>query len=297
MADIFLERLGGGTVVIYFGGVPGSIDAETFAKSLLGFVQTARAINAVVDPGREIEIDIEDVGDGSFRALLRLINKGGVKGFFSDAIAAVFWGVVANVIYDNYVKNEPTIQVIVKTDEVIIAKGSDRVIVPRSIHDATENAKRDPEVQKAISKTFEPLEANKEVSSFGFTQRMTDAKPFIEIPRESFPRFMQPAMAISLLPEKVRTRSERARVIILKAWLNHKKRKWSFEWNGVPISAPILDDDFLEKIDKREYLMGAGDALDVDVSFQQHYDESLGVYKNDPNSFVISQVTKVIPRE
>ena len=85
-------------------------------------------------------------------------------------------------------------------------------------------------------------------------------------------------------------------MVILKAWLNHAKRKWLFEWNGVPISAPIADRDFLDRLDRREHLFGAGDALDVEITFKQNYDKNLGVYVNDTNSFVVTKVIQVVPK-
>ena len=94
----------------------------------------------------------------------------------------------------------------------------------------------------------------------------------------------------------VREVKQRARLLILKAWLNHAKRKWSFEWNGVPISAPIADTAFLDQLDRREHLLGAGDALDVEVAYRQTLDAELGVYVNDPNSFVVTRVVRPVPR-
>lgn len=88
----------------------------------------------------------------------------------------------------------------------------------------------------------------------------------------------------------------RARLVILKLWLNHSRRKWSFEWNGVPISAPIVDVEFLDKLDRREFLIGSGDALDVTITYRQQYDPKIGVYVNDENSYVISKVHDLISR-
>ena len=106
MADaISLFELRGDTVVVHFGGEAGSIDAYTFAGALIGLTQTAYAISLTVDPGHEIEIRLEAIGPGSFRARLRRYKKqyGGV---FSRAIEAVFWSIVANVIYDALMKKE-----------------------------------------------------------------------------------------------------------------------------------------------------------------------------------------------
>ena len=45
-----------------------------------------------------------------------------------------------------------------------------------------------------------------------------------------------------------------------------------------------------------EPLLGAGDALDVEIRFKQVYDHSLGVYVNDQNSFVVSRVFNIVPK-
>ena len=64
----------------------------------------------------------------------------------------------------------------------------------------------------------------------------------------------------------------------------------------MPISAPIRDTQFLEDLTQRKYLIGSGDALDVEVSFIQNYDPHLKVFVNDPNSFVITKVLAHIAR-
>ena len=46
----------------------------------------------------------------------------------------------------------------------------------------------------------------------------------------------------------------------------------------------------------RLYRLGAGDALDVILKYVQYLDEQIGVYVNDPNSFVVIEVVRPIPR-
>jgi hypothetical protein len=111
-----------------------------------------------------------------------------------------------------------------------------------------------------------------------------------------FPRFTHDLVLPDVTPTQ-RTNSATARLIILKAWLNQAKRKWSFEWNGVPVSAPIKDPDFLDDIARRKYLIGAGDALDVEISSKQTFDEQLKVFVTDPNSYVVTKVLAHVPKE
>jgi len=294
VAIIRLDRFEGDAVVLHFGGAEGSIEAYTLAEALVGFTHASLAINAIIDPGSEIEIVVEATGRGSFRTRIRRIKKdyGGLLAIGGT----VFWGVVSNVIYDATLKNDPKPEITVNTDEVIIKHGNDVVIVPRKVHGAAEEAKKNPEVQHGLSRAFAALEADKSISDFGITGSLADREPLVRIPRAEFPKLINLHELLPHDPPEERTRSERARLVVLKPWLIHSRRKWSFEWNGIPISAPIRDPSFLDRLDRREILFGSGDALDVEIVYRQHFDPSLGLYVNDANSFVITRVIQAIPR-
>jgi hypothetical protein len=283
----------GDQVVIHFGGSLASVDAYTFANSLIGFADTIRAVNHVLNPGQDIEVRLEGTGPGSYRAVVKRIRKG-LGGFFSSGMANVFWAIVATLIYERVIKNDPDVKIIVNDTEVVIEHGGDRVIVPRTVYEAMPNVRKNPEVQHNLSRTFKAIERDEAVANFGLTARIDDPHPILVVPRTEFERLSEP---VALLPEdeRTRTRTLEARLVILKVWFRGK-RKWSFEWNGVPISAPIKDDEFLDKLDQREYLIGAGDALDVLISFAQIRDPDLGTYVNDPNSFVITKVIRPVPK-
>jgi hypothetical protein len=297
MATVRLDAFSEDTIVLHFGGPEGTIDAYTLANALIGFADTAYAVNATIDPGQEIEIIVEATGPGSYRTVIRKLKKGFTGGVLSGIAGTILWNVVSNVIYDATLKGaDPKPQIIVNTNEVIIKHGNDTIIVPRNVHDAAENAKKNPAVQKGLKKTFESLEADPHVTNFGITGSISDPHPLITIPRSDFPLVVTPIVDIEEQPQE-RTRKERARLVILKAWLNHAKRKWSFEWNGVPLSAPISDKDFLDQLDRREHLLGSGDALDVELTYKQIFEPTLSVYVNDPNSFIVTRVIRPVPRE
>lgn len=297
MAEINFGLFEGDRVVVHFGGEIASIDAYTFGNSLVAFTDAVVAINNVINPGQEIEILLEAQGPGSFRAVIRRVPKD-IGGFFSRGIEALFWGVVATLLYEQTLKPmfEPKIEIVINTDEVVYNRGDDRVVVPRKVYDALPNVRKDPEVQRNVARTFKVLESDKSIQDFGLTARVDDPKPTLDIPRSKFSIIADAAVIVDET-SRTRTREEKARLVILKAWLNHAKRKWSFEWNGVPISAPIADQEFLAKLDHREYLIGAGDALDVIIGLKQNYDDELKVYVNDPNSFVVVKVLNPVPKK
>jgi hypothetical protein len=97
-------------------------------------------------------------------------------------------------------------------------------------------------------------------------------------------------------PDAQRERREKARLVILKAWLKRGNSKWSFEWNGIPISAPIRDQEFFDRLENREFLIGSGDALDVELYYIQRFDADINVYVNDQTTYVVEKVIRTISR-
>jgi len=67
VTTIDLGKLEGDQIVIHYGGALTSVDAYTFANSLVAFADTVRAINYELNPGQNVEVRLEAVGPGSYR--------------------------------------------------------------------------------------------------------------------------------------------------------------------------------------------------------------------------------------
>lgn len=295
MGTVDLRALDGEQVVIHFGGAIRSVDAYTFGNSLIAFADTVRAVNSVLDPNTPIEVRLEALGDGSFRAIVKRVKKG-LGGFFSRGGEQLFWAAVAFVLFDKAFGTDPVV-INIAADQVEIIRGNDRIIVPRSVYDQREQLTQNTEVQKNVTRTFEVVENDDAVTNFGLTHHLNDPEPLVQFPRADFPRLSSPPPNMALDDEsKRRERRETAVLVILKLWLTRGNRKWSFEWNGIPVSAPIHDRTFWDRIERRELLIGSGDALEVELQFDQLHDEAAGVWVNDQNSFDVVRVIKHIPR-
>lgn len=294
VATIDLRRFENDQIVIHFGGALTSIDAYTFANSLVSFADTVRSINYAINPDQGIEVRLEALGDGSFRAAIKKIAKG-FGGFLSRGAENVFWALVATVIYERVFSSDPSAKITINTTEVIIETGRDRIIVPRTVYDQVQHVRANPEVQRNLSRTFHAIEADEAIENFGLTPKIDDPEPLVQIQREIFSRLASPVIIEG--DPKRRERNIPARLIILKAWLTPGNRKWSFEWNGVPITAPIKSEPFWKRLEAREILIGQGDALDVEIKYQQVYDDVIGTWVNDPHTFEIIQVISHIPKE
>jgi hypothetical protein len=301
MGTIDLGALKGDQVIIHYGGALTSIDAYTFANSLIELADTVCAINRAIDPNQNIEVRLEALNTGSFRALLKRIPKG-IGDFFSIGSKEVFWGIVVALLFQRYFEKDPKITINVGATEVVIEKEGDRVIIPRIVYEKAEQLKENIEIRKHISKTFEIIEQDHAVENFGITAHPKDKEPLVQFMRSDFSKFSFSELALSEPPVLVeskpgqRDHHERAMLVILKAWFKRGATKWSFEWNGHPISAKIEDQDFFTKLENREILLGAGDALDAELFCIQDFDKTLGIYINDPATFVVEKVYGAIPR-
>lgn len=62
--------------VIHFGTPTTRINAYTLATTLTNLADAAKAANSTINPGYEIEVLVETLGGGSFRAKVRTIYRG-----------------------------------------------------------------------------------------------------------------------------------------------------------------------------------------------------------------------------
>ena len=188
-------------------------------------------------------------------------------------------------IYDRYFTERP--RIIVTDESYILETGKDRIIMPKNIYER-KKALRDPSaVDRHIARGFAVLEEDLSVSDFGFTKKLEDHHPLAEIPRDDF-AILSRHTDLVLEEEGERIVDQREKLVVLRAILARGNRKWQFVWNGIQISAPIIDQEFYDALARHEYVSGQGDVLDVILRIFQKRNDSAMVYLN-----VDYQVTKV----
>lgn len=292
MGVVDLRQLDSDQIVIHFGGQLKSVDAYTFGNSLISFADVIRAVNETVNPGQNIEVRLEAVGPGSFRAVIKRVRKG-LGGFLSRAPEHAFWAVVAAWLINPAFDDSKTIQIF--DDRVEISQDGDTIIISREAFDQLENTKRNPKIEKAVRKTFETIDRDESIENFGLTPSLDDKEPLVQIPRADFHRLAIGAPEV--VGDKRRSQHAQSVIVVLKPWIDASRRKWSFEWNGVPISAYLTDEYFMEMVRSHEIRFGNGDALDARIEYFQDFDENLSVWVNDTQSFVVSAVYAYIPKD
>jgi len=277
MATIDLSALPADEFVLHFGGRPNEVDAYTFSNSLIAIGEAIQELNRQLDPSHSIEIAIEAIGSGSFRAKLKTHVRS-IAGLFKHPARDLLIAILAHFIVTKM--TEEKISIIVQDETVIVERDGDRIIIPKQAVDAAQKLPQPEKVERHIARTFEILEDDPSVTEFGIGASMTERAPMILVPRAEFPR-------LAIIPEDTtedeqrRHIDEKAKLVVLKAIFERSERRWQFVWNGIRISAPIRDKSFFDKLAAREYEFGQGDVLDVTLRIYQIQDEITGAFTNE----------------
>lgn len=281
--------------VIHFGTEFHRINAYTLASTLVAFADAAKAANVSINPGYEIEILVEALGPGSFKAQIRAITKSAANLFTGDNVKNIVLGVIASFIFEYTLSPNKDVKVTVNTDEVVIEQGDKKIIVPRQVHDAVEEAKKSAAFRGSVSRAFNAVDRDAQISSIGLTAKFDESKPQLEIPRERFPSIASEQEILIL--DDSREVTEITTVQIMRAILERSRRRWEFVWQGVRISAPVLDEQFFADFAAHKITIAPGDALEVRLKLRQKKDAGTGIYVNDPNGYEVLEVIKHLPRQ
>jgi hypothetical protein len=216
----------GDDIVLYFG-CPGSrINAYTLASALVSFADAAKAANNQINPGYDIEIVVEALGNGSFKAHIRAIYRSARNLFSGDSVRNIVLGVVAAFIYEHTFAPNHDVKIEIKDDSVVIIQGEKEIIVPRNIYDATKDLKRDPEVKRSMSSFFRSIDQDGTVESVGITTKMDAPPPELQVQRDNI---HEAAIACNLPDPDSRIVPEQAEIQILRAILERNKRRATYE--------------------------------------------------------------------
>lgn len=272
-------------VVLHFGSERKKINAYTLASTLVSIADAVKEANSVINPGYDVEVLVEALGEGSFRAKIKTAFKGAGNIFSQDTLKVIALSVVANFIYEHTLAPDTDVVVNVSEHEVIIQQGDKQVVVPRTTYEATKEVQKSEKFRNSISRISNSIEKDESITSFGFTKHIADEVPDIEIPRKEMLLLINPDDIV----EPTREIDEQAVLFIKRAILERSKRKWEFVWRGFKISAPVLDDHFYNDFFAHKITLAPGDQLEVKLKIYQSKDEDTGIYSNDRY-----EVTKVI---
>jgi hypothetical protein len=289
MAELRVSELSGG-FVLYFEMPESRINAYALASTLVNLADAAKAAGRTLDSGIELEIVVEAISSGSFKARVTAIARENGLFLARNVIAPVVLSVLASYLYEHTLAKHEPIQVIVNTDEVLITQGDQTVIVPRGVHDAARQVAEDPAFMRSMDRMVSSVILDQRVTGFGLVPTIDSPPPAVLIRRE--------AMEIRDTPpeqdEKTRVIEEDCDLYIVKAIMERSPRKWEFKWRGIAISAPIKDPNFYDDFARHDFTIAPGDEFQVKLAIHQRKDDISGVFTN--TSYEVLNVYRHVSR-
>jgi hypothetical protein len=276
--------------VLHFDTPRKEVNAYALATSLVGLSNAIREANATVNPGYRVEVVVEALADGSFRAVVRTIFEKAKNLFSHEAVKAIIYGIIATHIYEMAIRTETPSRITVSEELVIIESGNDKIIVPKNIYEAKKQLESSGRFNAAVGQVFDGAAADQSVQGIGIGSAEDKKRVPPLIPRDKFILFQ----SATVVDELVREMTEAATLEISRAILERGNRKWEFYWRGIRISAPILDERFFDRFFAHEITIAPGDALEVALRIIQEKDPDTGIFVN--SRYEILEVYRHIPR-
>lgn len=263
------------TLVLYFQTPESRINAYALAATLTALADGAKAAARTLNSGVDVEIVVEALSSGSFRAKITAVAR--QAGLFAknQIVTGVIIGVLSSYIYDHTLAKKQPVEVVVKTDEIIVISGDNRIVVPRNIYEAKNLVEKDSVFVRSMDRMLGSTVIDARVTGFGLTSSLDSPPPAVILERNLL------ELSEPLEPEPAtRVIEEDADLYIVKAIMERSSRKWEFKWHGVNISAPIKDPSFYDDFAKHSFTIAPGDEFQARIAIHQKRDDLSGVYSN-----------------
>lgn len=267
----------GDTIVLHLRKEQHTINAYALATTLVSLADAAKDANQQINPGYEIEVVVEALADGSFKAKISAVYNSLENLFTKQTLKTIVLSVIAAYIYENTLSPDKSVRVVVNTDEVIIEQDDKRIIVPREVHEAEQQVKKSSNFQDKIGTAFHAILKDPDIDSISIDPDVTPGTELPPISREDLERIAIPPTT----EDDHQIVDEIAELQIIRAILEKSRRRWEFSWKGFRIPAPILDTRFYENFTSHRITIAPGDKLKAKLRIYQKKEPSTGVYINE----------------
>lgn len=139
-------------------------------------------------------------------------------------------------------------------------------------------------VNQAINENFELLSEYSDIKEFQIKKK---GNTIFTATRDEFQNLAENNKLLEDKEIKFKDEFDVHLVIVKLVLDGNRKRKWEFLYNGIKISAKILDQDFFDRIDRREEGFLQGDILVCDLRIEQSFNKKLEVWENTGNYFIL----------
>ena len=262
------------------------IDIFPFLSSLGGLCKILKEVGLYLYPEFEILIGLKETQKGSIDVNLALlaIVAAGILPFYPQAKEILnFFIQLLNL--HKFLKGESPKEVKQVGDKnvMIINSEEQEKIIHQTIYNIYAS---NVVIKQEIQKSFSAMEQIPELDEFRIYEK---DKLLFKAERKDFPY-----LAKTLIKETEREKVLRtvATIHIIKPSFE-RNYKWFVVYQANKIHVQILDEEFIEKVEKGLIRFGKGDALEVVMEIKQVFDPELNIFVN--KEFTVLKVLKHIP--
>lgn len=272
------------------------VNSDTFLISLTCITEIIGLINNDLSPSKKLEIRVKALNEGSFECSCFIQNAITCISAVLPAIAHIDLGyykelitILINILkIKKFLKESPpSKEEIINTGEGVLIKlensHGNTIIIQQKAYNYYQ---KNQEINNAVTRNFEKLNADNEVSTYSIKTEGAD----FYADRNDFPALQQKRIIDEEETREILNKDQPLNIFKL-VW--DSSNKWGFVWNGLKIQAYIKDDNFFKKIDAGEKF-AKGDVIIADIKIYQLYDHSINNWIND--SYEIVTIKNHLPR-
>lgn len=274
--------------LLTFGTPVAEIEAHALTDTLSALTTAVEEINQALYTGKQISIRIKPFDQASFEVpfeLVEVVIAGILSAPHLPSIPEIIKVLREFIELKIQLKGKRPEKVESKEKELqLITQDGDVLHVDRVVGDLVVN---NIQINNSFNRSMSRLAEDQTVERLELQDNQR--KRLVSVDREAFTYFGSPETSSS---EGKKVREVRALLNVRKIVFDFTS-KWGFYYDGVKISAKILDHDFLEKA-QTEGRFGNGDVLDVLLRIHQEFEKAVNTFVN--KEYEIVEVLDHIPR-
>lgn len=272
MKMVDLTRLDDRGFVLHLDAEGHEVEARTFGKALVSLSVILRYIGRKVHPNQKIDIRVDSIGKGSFRARIKIVAKAASKYMF-DETQGIIMESLSGYMFKKSIDNEESIDVTETEDKKVVISHQEEesqdksgIVISREANDLIESIEDDPKFGKKVSNFVDGVDKDRMVRALGFTEDMNDIDAVLSFPKSRLPKIVKNSIPEKVAMSNIETKIEN--VELYKAVFG-RAEEWEFIRNGDKISAMILDQHFLDMMEVRGISFSHGDIFEVRLIIHQ----------------------------
>lgn len=273
------------TLHLRFGKTSHEIDATTLAVCLLETQTTIEQIGITEFGIFKLEMKVKAFQKGSFEVPIEFIAFVAGAIYHANEVLPHAKDYLSFFIeylkLKKFLKGESPAATRRDGEQIVITAGDGATI---TVNNNTYNFHQTNTIANtSTARQFKQLEQDNTVESFEVTDG--ERTPLFQSERQDFSRI---GHTEQFLKEEIFTETKTVDLCIQKPVLDKKKSSWGFIHEGMPVTAKMKDQEFLDRIEQGEQF-AMGDRLHAEMEIKREFDSSLQVHRIKSR-----QITKVL---